>query len=144
MIKEIVAAASAVVIAACTPSAYVTEEELDLAAKLVWMEAQGESEECQTKIAEVLYNRLESGLWGETLTDVIYAQTEYGWEFSPAPYLDTAEPSEEVYEIVREVFENGSELDPGIMWFRANYYHTWAVDEFFIDNTYFSSSPWIK
>lgn len=138
MIKEIFAAA----IVALSPA--VTEAELDLTAKLVWMEAQGESEECQKAIAEVVYNRLQSGIWGDTLTDVIYAQTEYGWEFSPVPYLDKAEPSDDVYRTVYEVFANGSELDPGIMWFRADRYHSWAIDEFYIDNTYFSSSPWLK
>lgn len=144
MIKEILAAAFFAITSAVNPTPQVTEEELDLAAKLVWMEARGESEECQTKIAEVLYNRLESGIWGDTLTEVIYAKSEYGWEFSPAPYLETAQPTEEIYKIVCGVFVNGSELEDRVMWFRANYFHKWAINEFFIDNTYFSSSPWIR
>ena len=51
---------------------------------------------------------------------------------------------EGIREIVAEVFTNGSKISGDILYFRADYYHAWAINEFHIDNTYFSSSPWYQ
>lgn len=114
--------------------------ELDEVADIVWLEARGEPTECQEAIAAVIYNRLKSGLWGDTLHDVITADGE----FSTIAYLGTAETTPEVRAIVWNMFWDGYDLDEDIMYFRADHYHTWrgAVDEFAIGNTYFSSSTW--
>lgn len=127
-----------------TNACILTESEIDLVSRLIWLEARGESAECQKAIAEVLHNRLQSGLWGDTIEDVIYAQQNGYWEFEPVPYLYTAEVDEDIREIVAEVFTNGSEISGDILYFRADYYHAWAINEFHIDNTYFSSSPWYQ
>lgn len=122
----------------------LTESEIDIVSRLIWLEARGESTDCQKAIAEVLYNRLQSGLWGESIEDVIYAQQNGYWEFEPVPYLYTAEIDKEICDIVKYVFTYGSEIDSDVLYFRANHYHAWAIDEFHIDNTYFSSSPWYQ
>lgn len=119
-----------------------TESELEAVAILVYLEAGGESEACQRAVAEVIFNRLASGLWGDTLTDVIYAKNE----FEPAEYICESETTDVIREIVQDVYWNGSTLPERIMFFRADHYHMWdgAINEFVIDNTYFSSSRWCE
>lgn len=125
-----------------TPYYVATESELEEVARLVYLEARGESVDCQRAITEVIFNRLASGLWGDTLTDVIYAKNE----FEPAAYISESETTDTIREMVYDVYWNGSTLPERILFFRADYYHAWygAVNEFAIDNTYFSSSKWCE
>lgn len=114
--------------------------ELDEVADIVWLEANGESEECQAAVAAVIYNRLKSGIWGDTLHDVISADGE----FSTFALIGEAETTPEVRAIVWDMFWNGYDIPENVMYFREGHYHNWdgAVDQFKIDNTYFSSSEW--
>lgn len=121
-----------------------TNPELELVAKIVYLEAEGESDECKQAVAEVIYNRLQSGIWGDEIEDVIYAKANGYYEFESVYHIDKAKLDEDIYAMVEDVWENGSSIDDSVMYFRADYYHTWANDEFSIDNTYFSSSPWYR
>jgi N-acetylmuramoyl-L-alanine amidase len=44
--------------------------DLDIAARTLWMEVRGESDEGQRAVAHVLVNRVKTGRWGNTLTSV--------------------------------------------------------------------------
>lgn len=124
-----------------------SEEELELAARIVWLEARGESETCQRCVAEVIFNRLKSGIWGTSISEVIYAAADNGAaEFTTACHAYDAETELDpgMLELVKNVFYNGCRIPKRILYFHAGCYHDWrgAVDEFYIDNTYFSSSTW--
>lgn len=126
---------------------WASEEELELAARIVWLEARGESETCQRCVAEVIFNRLKSGIWGTSLSEVIYAAADNGAaEFTTACHAYDAETELDpaMLELVKNVFYNGCRIPKRILYFHAGCYHSWfgAVDEFYIDNTYFSSSTW--
>lgn len=121
--------------------------ELELVADIVWLECRGESAECQRAITEVIFNRVRSGIWGKTITDVIYAVDSWCdyYEFSTVPLLGTVAHDDTywaIIDIVLDVFVNGVTIPARVMWFRADYYHGWAIDEFAIGRAYFSSSPW--
>ena len=124
------------------PYCKLTDEEYELVCAVVDLEAGGEGEELQRAVTECILNRLDSGIWGETISEVIYAKNQ----FSVVPYLHKANPSELTKSVVKDVFENGVSIPKRVMFFRTNYYHsnTWARDEFQIDNVYFSSSKWIE
>lgn len=135
------------VIAVPTLGWCASEEELELAARIVWLEARGESATCQRCVAEVIFNRLKSGIWGHCLCDVIYAVDQNGnAEFTTACHAWDAETELDagMLEMVKGVFYNGCRIPKRILYFHAGCYHDWygAVDEFYIDNTYFSSSTW--
>lgn len=135
------------VIAVPTLGWCASEEELELAARIVWLEARGESATCQRCVAEVIFNRLRSGIWGTSLCEVIYAVDQNGYaEFTTACHAWDAETEldQKTLEMVKNVFYNGCRIPKRIMYFHAGRYHSWfgAVDEFYIDNTYFSSSAW--
>jgi len=118
----------------------VTEQELEELAILVYLEAGAEPYECKVRVAEVIFNRLESRAFPNTLTEVIYQKNQ----FTPAKLIHCSTTTDEIREIVNNIYLNGSTLDRDILFFRAWYYHQWqgAVDEFYIGDTYFSSSAW--
>lgn len=129
----------------------VTEDELEKLAVLAYLEAGGESNEIIRSVVSVVFNRLESGLWGDTLTDVIYAPGE----FDPAYMIDGFDTyaefpiiakMHEIREIVNDIYMNGSSIPGRVMFFRTDFFHAWegAVNEFSIGNVYFSSSVWCE
>lgn len=78
------------------PDVFLTQEELKLVAQVVWVEAQGECEEGQQAVAEVILNRLASEKYGSTVHEVIFGEGQ----FRSVPFLDEAEPYQAQYEAV--------------------------------------------
>ena len=128
-----------------------TKVELEQLVTLCYLEAGGESDAVIRCIAEVVFNRLQSGIWGETLTEVIYAPCE----FDPAPYIAEFETGgnliiedklDVIRDIVWDVYYNGVSIPERVMFFRTDYYHNFygAVNEFAVGNVYFSSSRWCE
>lgn len=74
----------------------LTYEEIQLLARVIWVEARGESEEGQQAVAEVILNRIASDGFADTLEGVIYADGQ----FRSAGYLDEAEPHQVQYEAI--------------------------------------------
>lgn len=86
------------------PSRYegleVTEDDIYTLACLVYHEARGEQLEGQVAVVEVVFNRMLSGYFPDTVEEVVFQKYGRVWQFSPAPYLYTAEPGETQYEAV--------------------------------------------
>ena len=74
----------------------MTEEETHLLAKLIYVEARGESEDGQQAIAEVVLNRITSGLFGNSLTNLINDESQ----FVPRKLLKEAKPGQAQYEAI--------------------------------------------
>lgn len=74
----------------------LTDEETKLLAKLIYVEARGESEEGQQAIAEVVLNRLVSGDFGNSITNMINDESQ----FVPHRLILTAKPSQAQYEAI--------------------------------------------
>lgn len=128
-----------------------TADELEQLVVLCYLEAGGESDECVRAVAEVVFNRLSYGAWGDTLTEVIYAPGEfepaaYIAEFSSCGNLIIEDRLDEIRDIVWDVYNSGVSIPERVMFFRADYYHVFsgAVDEFAVGNVYFSSSRWCE
>lgn len=113
----------------------VTSEEREMLARLVYLESNIESLECQKAVASVVINRWLDGYWGNTLKDVIYANGQ----FTPANKIYNTTPTATNYEAVDAVLKNGTTLPPYVLYFRANYHFTWAGYKPYtvIDQTYF-------
>lgn len=112
----------------------ISSGDIDLIAKLLYLEGRGESEECQRAIVSVIINRLKSGYWGSTYHDVIFAKNQ----FEPAGSISKTTAGAKQYEIIEYVMKNGTTLPKYVLYFRANYFFDWCVDYKKIDNTYFS------
>ena len=81
------------------------EPENRYAACLVYHEARGESFEGQVAVVEVVLNRMLSDYFPDTVEEVVFQKYGDVWQFSPAPYLYSAEPDEEQYLAVHTAIE---------------------------------------
>lgn len=111
--------------------------EREMLARLVYLEANTESIECQQAVASVVINRWMSKRWGETIASVIYSK----YQFSPSGLIYKTTPTETNYAAVDYVLKNGSILPEYVMYFRASYgfSKTWEgyTEYTQIDKTYF-------
>ena len=117
-----------------TDSESVADEEKEMFAAIIYLEGGGESYECQLGIGSVILNRLESGYWGNTLEDVLYAKNQ----FTPAHRIKSTTPTNTQRKVVEQLLTEGTTLPYYVMYFRAWYYFSWAESYTHIDDTYFS------
>lgn len=110
----------------------VTAYERDILAKTVYLEARGESDEAQKAVCSVIFNRVLHG-YG-TIDSICHDKNQ----FSVAPKVDGAKPTEHTYKLVDEVIENGSTIPTDVIFFRDSFYHSWAKNWKKIDSLYFS------
>ena len=104
-------------------------------ARLVFLEANTESIECQKAIVSVVINRVNSGHWGDTVNSVVYAKNQ----FTPASRIPYVTPTATNYEAVDYVLANGVTLPSYCLYFRVGYHFSWNgyVPYTSIGNTYF-------
>lgn len=86
----------------------LTEDEIDLLAKIVWVEARGESEEGQRAVVEVIFNRMVSDLFPDTLYDVLSQKKPT--QFSSWKHREKAKPTEKEYNSIYEVLNGNSNI----------------------------------
>ena len=114
----------------------LTEEDAYILACLVYHEARGEPFEGQAAVVEVVFNRCLSDEFPDTVEEVVFQKYGDVWQFSPAPYLYTAEPSEVQYNAVMYAY-NAEEpvVPPETVFFSTSPYneHITAI----IGNHYF-------
>lgn len=114
----------------------LTEEDAYILACLVYHEARGEPFEGQAAVVEVVFNRCLSDEFPDTVEEVVFQKYGDVWQFSPAPYLYTAEPSEVQYSAVMYAY-NAEEpvVPPETVFFSTSPYneHITAI----IGNHYF-------
>lgn len=91
----------------------LTENEKWFIAKVVWVEARGESREGQQAVAEVILNRLASEKFPNTLNGVVYAANQ----FNSAKFLDKAKPYQMQYEAVENALLGPYVLPEDVFYF---------------------------
>lgn len=97
---------------------------IECLAKIIWLEGGGESIEYQSAVAWTVFNHLDLGDWGETLTDVITYPGHFAWD-KYAPINDIQlELAKDVYirwQLEKEGFEDvGRTLPKEYIYFWAN------------------------
>lgn len=114
----------------------ITAEERDMLASLVYLEARGESYECQKMVVSTVMNKWD--YFGGSLEDIIYAPGQY----ETAPYIASTQADAASYAVVDDVCKNGTNLPPYVFYFREGYYHSWGDQQPYtaLDSTYFSYS----
>lgn len=91
----------------------LTWEQQQLIAKLIWLEARGESKEGQQAVAEVVLNRFVSGRFGDSLEGLIYGEGQ----FRSSPFLGEAEAWQAQYEALDAALEGPNILPMDVMYF---------------------------
>lgn len=102
------------------PGLELTQWEQDTLAKLIWLEARGESAEGQQAIAEVVYNRMVSEKFPNTLEDVIFAQGQ----FHTVSRLEEATPCQAQYDALEDALEG-----PYVLPIEVVHFATYSVNE---------------
>ena len=85
----------------------LSEDDIDLLARIIWLEARGESFEGQQAVAEVVFNRMLSEYFPDTLHEVIYEKNP----FTTADNVHSADPGSTQYMAI-EAALNGPNILP--------------------------------
>lgn len=94
----------------------LTSEEVDLLAKIVMLEAGGESVEGQEAVVEVIFNRMVDECFQGSLEEVLSKKGQ----FSTWTSRNKAEPTDEVYTSIDSVLRGYSDILPyETVYFRA-------------------------
>lgn len=95
------------------PDFELTQEEINLLARMVWVEAQGEPVEGQQAVAEVVLNRLADDHFPDTLKGVICAEGQ----FRSSQFLQEAEPTQTQYEAIERALYGPYVLPMDVVFF---------------------------
>ena len=95
------------------PDIELTNEDMDLLARMIWVEARGESFEGQQAIAEIVLNRIKSANFPNTVKSVIYSPHQ----FNSTAFLDDAEPTHTQYEAIEKALYGPYILDEDVVFF---------------------------
>ncbi len=87
--------------------------ERQLLARVVWVEARGESARGQQAVAEVVFNRLMSEGFPDNLRDVIFGENQ----FRSAKFLDDAEPGQAQYQAIENAIYGPYVLPTDVTYF---------------------------
>lgn len=116
----------------------ISDEDVYTLACLAYHEARGEPFEGQVAVIEVALNRCLSDYFPDTVEEVVFQKYGDVWQFSPAPYLYTAEPTETQYEAVYAALAAEEPiLPPDTVYFSTEPYNDSIVAV--IGNHYFCS-----
>ena len=116
----------------------LSQDEIDLISKIVYLEGRGETYECQQAIVSVIINRMTTE--NKNAHEVIFAENQ----FTTAKFVDKGEVTEDIQSIVIDIATNGPTIPVWITYFRAKKYHQWdneygtVIPYDKIDHTYFS------
>ncbi|MCC8121828.1 MAG: cell wall hydrolase [Oscillospiraceae bacterium] len=91
----------------------VSREDADLVAAIIYLEARGESAEGQQAIAEVIFNRLLSDSFPDTIPEIIFQEGQ----FASVALLATAEPGPEQYAALLGALEGERVLPTDVLYF---------------------------
>ena len=84
----------------------LTHDEIDLLAKIVWVEARGECDEGKQAVVEVIFNRIISDDFPNTLVEVLCQDKQFSsWEIK-----DTATPGDDIYNAIYAVINGETDI----------------------------------
>lgn len=102
----------------------ITEDDVYTLACLVYHEVRGECFEGQVAVVEVVFNRMISDQFPDTVEEVVFQKYGDVWQFSPAPYLWTAEPGETQFQAVYTALnETEYNVTPETVYFSTTSYN---------------------
>ena len=87
--------------------------ERQLLARVVWVEARGESPEGQQAVAEVVLNRLLSEKFPDDVRDIVFQENQ----FRSLPFLGDAEPGQAQYQAIEKALFGPYVLDTDVFYF---------------------------
>lgn len=87
----------------------LTEDEIDMLAKIVFLEAHTESDDGISAVIEVIFNRMISDSFPDTIEGVL-SQSKPCVQFTTWKNLDIAEPTEKEYNMIYAALDGEKEI----------------------------------
>ena len=113
----------------------VSEEEIELIARITFCEAGAECEEGKRLVIDTILNRVDSDHFPDTIEGVIFQPNQFSVVYDGS--FDKSEVREDIYQLVLEELENRTDDD--VIFFRAGRYHKWGTPLFQVGRHFFSS-----
>lgn len=113
----------------------VSEEDIELLALLTMAEAEGESEEGQRLVIDVVLNRVDNPHFPDTIYEVVYQKNQFSGMCEER--VSRCYVMDELVQLVREELEHRTNYDA--VYFRTEHYHSYGVPLFQVGAHYFSS-----
>lgn len=113
----------------------VSQEEIELIALCVMAEAEGECEDGQRLVIDVILNRVDDSHFPDTIYDVIYQKNQFSGMYGDR--ITCCYVKDELVQLIREELENRTNYD--VVFFRTGRYHSYGVPMFQVGAHYFSS-----
>ena len=111
---------------------WVTQEDIDLMARVVMSEASILPFEGKQAVAQTIVNRFYSDKFPNNIEAIVTAPYQYSTQ-------DNGEPNAECYEAVDAALRYEG-FPPDMYYFRTGHYHNFGYDYIQIGNTYFSTA----
>lgn len=102
------------------PELHLTAADMELLARMVWVEARGEVFEGQQAVAEVVLNRVVSGEFQDSVRGVVYADNQ----FKSTQFLEDATPTQTQYEAVEKAL-----YGPYVLPINVTHFARYAVNQ---------------
>ena len=102
----------------------VSKEEYNLLLDLVFCEGNTESIECQMSILQVVFNRVESDMFPNTIHDVVFQDNPTQFTPTVDGSLQRAKPNDKNKEALDAVLKGDCELPSNILYFWASWVDT--------------------
>jgi spore germination cell wall hydrolase CwlJ-like protein len=109
----------------------VTEEDIQLMTRVVMSEVGSKVFDCKHAVAQTIVNRVRSGKWGNTVSEVVYWKKQYSTQ-------DNGEPNAECRDAVIQALTYEA-FPLNMYYFREDHYHDFGSPYTHIDGTYFST-----
>lgn len=113
----------------------VSEADIQLLSLLTMAEAEGESEEGQRLVIDVVLNRVDDPHFPDTIYEVVYQKNQFSGMCEER--VSRCYVMNELVQLVREELEHRTNYD--VVYFRTEHYHSYGVPLFQVGAHYFSS-----
>ena len=114
---------------------YISNDDVELIALVTMAEAEGECEEGKRLVIDTILNRVDSGYFPNTISEVIYQPGQFTSMWNGR--ADRCYPSDDICQLVREEVSCRTNYD--VTFFTAGYYSNYGVPMFAIGDHFFSS-----
>ena len=109
----VIAIVITIVFSQAASAATYTDKDVNTLARLVWLEARGESDQGQRAVVEVVLNRVANEKFPSTVQGVVFANNGKGrWQFSPARLIPKTVATSKEYRNVYHVLYGGERILP--------------------------------
>ncbi len=119
-----------------------SSEDLDLLARLITAEAQGESYDAKVAVGAVVMNRVKSNSFPNSINDVIYQVINGYYQFTPVLNGWINKPAQpDCIEAAKEVLNGTDPTNGALFFFESNITNTWLLSRpvsMTVDNMTFS------